>query len=245
MLPRFQQLGASQIHEKSPGELVTIVDREVEALLARELTRLVPGSLVVGEEACAANPALVGELRSGRRWLLDPLDGTGNFIAGRTEFAVLLAYMEEGTCVASWLYRPVDKTLYAARRGGGATVNGRCLSAAPVAAGRRAIIKTRFLPPALKERVMDRAQLQLSEILPGANCTAFDYPEVLAGAVDFALYWRTLPWDHAACVLLAEEAGGFVRRLDGTAYGPTDDREGLLVAADEPRWLAARAALLD
>jgi fructose-1,6-bisphosphatase/inositol monophosphatase family enzyme len=246
ILPRFRQLVDSQIHEKSPGELVTIVDREVESLMSRELARLVPGSVVVGEEACSANPDLLQQLRSERAWVVDPLDGTGNFIAGREEFAILLGYLEAGICRASWLYRPIDGALYCARRGAGATVNGqRWSTARSPASGLRGIVKTRFLPPPLRERVTSRAAARLSQVLPGANCTAFDYPEIASGDVDFALYWRTLPWDHAACVLFLEEAGGVARRLDGTEYDPTDTREGMLVARDEASWLAARAALME
>lgn len=246
MLPRFRQLLDSQIQEKSPGEVVTIVDREVESLLSLELARIVPGSVVVGEEACSANPELLKQLRSERAWVVDPLDGTGNFIAGREEFAILLGYFEAGSCVASWLYRPIDDTLYFAERGAGASVNGQGLSASASPPERlRGIVKTRFLPSPLREQVTSRAAARLSEVLPGANCTAFDYPGIASGDVDFALYWRTLPWDHAACVLFIEEAGGIARRLDGAPYDPTDDREGLLVARDESHWLAARAALLD
>jgi fructose-1,6-bisphosphatase/inositol monophosphatase family enzyme len=246
ILPRFRQLLESQIHEKSPGELVTIVDREVESFLSRELARVVPGSVVVGEEACSANPELLHQLRSERAWVVDPLDGTGNFIAGREQFAILLGYFEAGSCLASWLYRPIDGALYRAERGAGASVSGsRWPVTRSAAAGLRGIVKTRFLPPPLREQVTSRAAVRLSEVLPGANCTAFDYPEIASGDVDFALYWRTLPWDHAACVLFIEEAGGIARRLDGAAYDPTDTREGLLVAGDESRWHAARAALLD
>jgi fructose-1,6-bisphosphatase/inositol monophosphatase family enzyme len=250
MLPRFQQLQSSQVEEKSPGEVVTIVDREVEAFLSRELTKLVPGSVVVGEEACVENPALMNEVAAPRAWLLDPLDGTGNFIAGRNEFAILLGYLKNGECLASWLYRPIDGALFTARSGAGAQVDG-----APVSGERidrrargdsplRGIVKTRFLPSPLREQVMARATAPLAEVLPGANCTAFDYPDIASGAVDFALYWRTLPWDHAACCLWLREAGGVARRLDGSAYEPGDDREGLLVARDQATWLAARAALI-
>lgn len=246
ILPRFRQLLDTDVEEKSPGEVVTVVDREVEAFLSRELSRLVPGSVVVGEEACAADPGLLGAVRSRRCWLLDPLDGTGNFVAGRPEFAILLGYLEEGRCLASWLYRPIDRTLCSAARGAGARVDGEPARVAPSSGrGLRGILKTRFLPPDLRELVVTRAAARLSEVLSGANCTAFDYPEIVAGKVDFALYWRTLPWDHAASALVLEEAGGVVRRIDGTAYDPADAREGLLVAADEARWLEARAALFE
>jgi fructose-1,6-bisphosphatase/inositol monophosphatase family enzyme len=237
-------LRGGEIEEKSPGEVVTIVDREVEAFLSRELTRMAPDSVVIGEEACAADPALMQHVRARRAWLLDPLDGTGNFVAGKSEFAILVALLEDGECVAGWMWRPLDRVLYHAQRGRGAAVNGERLAVrAAAAAPLRGIVKTRFLPDALRGVVIERARVGLEETQAGANCTAFDYPDIVAGTCDFALYWRTLPWDHAAGVLLLEEAGGFVRRLDGSRYEPGDPRDGLLAAADERRWNAARDAL--
>lgn len=246
ILPRFRRLLDSQVEEKSPGELVTVADREVEAFLSERLSRLAPGSIVIGEEACTGAPGLLDELRSRRCWVLDPLDGTGNFVAGRPEFAILLAYLEEGRCMASWLYRPVDETLAFAARGAGAFVGGRRVRVAPSAGhGLHGIVKTRFLPPGTRERVVERAASRLSVVLPGANCTAFDYPDIVSAEADFALYWRTLAWDHAPGALLLEEAGGVVKRLDGSPYHPADPREGLLAARDEATWACARSALFD
>src|SRR6476469_8687175 len=82
--------------EKAPGELVTNVDQRTEQRITAELLRLVPGSVVIGEEASAAYPSLLAALASQAAWLLDPLDGTRNFAAGRPPFAVMLALLEHG-----------------------------------------------------------------------------------------------------------------------------------------------------
>src|SRR3954449_4297829 len=80
LLPRQAPLAAEEIEEKSPGELVSAVDREAEALLTTELRRLLPGSTVVGEEACAADPSLLTGIASPTPvWLVDPVDGTPNY----------------------------------------------------------------------------------------------------------------------------------------------------------------------
>jgi fructose-1,6-bisphosphatase/inositol monophosphatase family enzyme len=239
MLPRFRQLQTRDIEEKSPGELVTVVDREVEVMLSPALQRIVPGSRVVGEEACAAQPALLAGLQQGLVWLLDPLDGTGNFIGGRRDFAILVALLRDGETVAAWMLDPMNGTLYAAQRGGGAWRDSERLQVSKLESDPnylRGIVKTRFLPADVKQRVM---AAPLRETQPGANCTAVDYPGIVRGDSDFALYWRTLPWDHAPGVLFLQEAGGCVARLDGSAYLPHETREGLLAASDAVTWQRA------
>jgi fructose-1,6-bisphosphatase/inositol monophosphatase family enzyme len=238
MMPRFQRLKHGDVEEKSPGEVVTIVDREVEERLARALPQLLPGSRVVGEEACAARPALLDDLAQGNVWLVDPLDGTGN-IAGGSDFALMVALLRAGETVGAWMLLPASGVLFRAERGGGAWRNGERLRVLSGGQLQRGIVKTRFLPEAVKSRVQANT-ISLQEVQIGANCTAVDYPDLIAGRSDFALYWRTFPWDHAPGVLLLEEAGGTSLRLDGAPYRATDQSEGLLAARNAPTWQASR-----
>ncbi len=85
---------------------------------------------------------------------------------------------------------------------------------------------------------------QFAEFGPGASCAGIDYPRLIDGELDFVLFWRTLPWDHAAGTLLVTEAGGTARRLNGTEYCPADVGPGLLNAAGDVRWHAVRPLLL-
>lgn len=78
--PRFAALASMDVRAKAVGELVTVADVEAEGLLTRRLTDLLPGALVVGEEACAADPTLLEGLGAAQAWLVDPLDGTANFV---------------------------------------------------------------------------------------------------------------------------------------------------------------------
>src|SRR3546814_18101871 len=97
VLPRFQALAAHEIHEKAAGEVVTVVDVAVEKRLTARLTDLLPGSLVVGEEAVHAEPALMDQLASDAPvWILDPIDGTRNFAHGRPVFAIMVALAQGG-----------------------------------------------------------------------------------------------------------------------------------------------------
>ena len=83
VLPRFRHLATDEVHQKAPGDLVTIADQESERELTRGLTALLPGSTVVGEEAAAADPGVLDRLDGrGPIWIVDPVDGTNNFAAG-------------------------------------------------------------------------------------------------------------------------------------------------------------------
>ncbi|MFI6758784.1 inositol monophosphatase family protein [Micromonospora sp. NPDC050417] len=246
VLPFFGHLESSDVTEKAPGELVTVADRRAEQILAEGLRPLLPGSVVVGEEGVAADPSLL-DLLAGTApvWLVDPVDGTANFAAGREPFAVMVALLEGGAARASWILDPVSDVLLTAEAGRGTYRDGVAVRTADGGSATvlRGAVMTRFLPPDLRESVLAGAD-RLGEILPGQHCAGREYADIVSGRQQFALFWRTLPWDHAPGVLLLTEAGGVARRLDGTPYHPADDRAGLLVAADERTWHQVRDTLL-
>jgi fructose-1,6-bisphosphatase/inositol monophosphatase family enzyme len=246
VVPLFRRLDDHEITEKAPGEVVTVADRRAEEMISEGLLRLRPDSVVVGEEAVAADPALLDHLRgTGEVWLVDPVDGTANFAAGRRPFALMVALLSEGEPAASWILDPLADTLAVARLGGGVRLDGRPVDTAgrvPVAELRGAAM-SRYLPPHLRSRVTSGGR-RLGELLPGQHCAGREYLDVLAGTQHFALFWRTFPWDHVPGALLVREAGGVVRRFDGTDYHPAVDDHGLLVAANEQVWDEVHAALL-
>lgn len=244
IVPRFRALRAGDIEEKSPGEVVTVADRAAELLLAPRLLGLLPGSRVVGEEAVAGNAALLDGLGQGVVWLVDPLDGTGNFVAGDAGFATIVALLRDGVTIAGWLLEPVNGRLCVAELGSGAFADGERMTVPDAAGDRklRGIVKTRFLPVEVAAQVAEAATAGV-EMLPGTGSSALDYPLVSSGAIDFALYWRTLPWDHAAPALFLSEAGGFVARLDGSPYCVADGRVGLLATVNREMREPLRASL--
>jgi fructose-1,6-bisphosphatase/inositol monophosphatase family enzyme len=200
-------------------------------MIASGLLDLLPGSRVVGEEACAANPSLLDGIGEGTVWLVDPIDGTANFVAGRAPFAMMIALLKEGETVASWIFDPLDDRMFVAQRGGGAWKDGeRILAAAapPVLTDLRGIVSTAFCP-ADGLAFVERARGAVAEVLPTARCAGHEYPLVAMGYRDFILYWRTLAWDHAPGALLLTEAGGSATYLDGTPYSPASSRTGLLL----------------
>jgi fructose-1,6-bisphosphatase/inositol monophosphatase family enzyme len=239
--PRFKTLADGETEKKSAGELVTIADREAEAALSDRLARVLPGVPVVGEEGCSADPARLSWLAAKRAWLVDPLDGTANFVAGSADWAVMVALLADGHPVCSWVWQPVTKRMYVAERGAGARCNESPLKVQPrsrLVGELRGAALTRFMQPAVAATVA-RNRNKFAMISPGRRCAGVEYPAVIHGEQDFALFWRTLPWDHIPGVLLLEEAGGVAKRPSGTPYLPYSDGVGLLVAADQATWCLA------
>ena len=244
VMPRFRMLDAAEIEEKAPDELVTIADRESEIALTEGLTQLLSGSRVVGEEACSADPRVLDNIGSGTVWIVDPIDGTANFAAGETPFGIMVALAVDGVSEAAWLYDPVQDRMCSAGRGQGAYVNGARIHARtsgetmPVAG-----LSTKYLPPELREGIERRAEGKLHCVgIP--RCAAEQYPRVMLGTNDLALFWRTFVWDHAPGVLILEEAGGKCARFDGTPYDITQIGTGMLAAASPAMWDKAAAILL-
>ena len=248
ILPRFQALQDGDVEKKSPGEVVTKADREAESLITPALRRLRPDAIVVGEEAAALSPMLVDAVLDAEAvWLVDPLDGTSNFVAGIHQFAVMVALVEKGVTTHAWIWRPIDSEAWVAQRGTGTTFNGQRIEVprnAKPPGSLRGSVRTRFLDD--KHRAFaEAAAPALGEILPGSGCAGFEYPEVASGIQDFVLFRRTLPWDHAPGALILQEAGGIVRRWDGSEYTPGVVHEGLIAAVDENTWTVVEAALLE
>jgi len=246
LLPRFQQLRDADIEMKSPGEVVTVADRDAEQRLTSQLVRLLPGSRVVGEEQASLDPTILNALDDGDVWLVDPLDGTANFVAGSPQFAMIVALLRHGQTTAAWILNPVSNVLMSATRGGGAyvgTTRVRAPRDVPDAATMRGIVKTRFLPDNIRVSIEHRSST-LGMTLVGLGCAGVEYPAVAQGEQHYALYWRTLPWDHAAGVLILIEAGGRALRLDGSPYVPADPAKGLLVASNPGIWSTVHDLLL-
>ena len=246
VLPHFGSLQASEIRHETGNEVVTIVDHKVESFLASQLAELLPGSVVLGEEAAKRQPSL-RDLLDGTSlvWLLDPLDGTGNFVAGIPCFSIMATLVERGQTTMSWMLDPLTNVLAACEWGAGAFVGEHRIHAPsrlPDASQLRGAILKRFLPPDLRLHVESREAL-FGQVLPGMKCAGHEYPALATGEEDFALFWRTEPWDHAPGALFLEEAGGHVARLDGQAYRPADPGQGLLAAGSEEIWNTAHAAL--
>ncbi|WP_406402068.1 inositol monophosphatase family protein [Streptomyces uncialis] len=219
--PRFRQLAMDEIVQKTgPHDLVTIADQLAEKHLTGALTALLPGSVVVGEEAVHADPSTYGALAGDAPvWIVDPVDGTRQFVHGDPGFCTLVALARHGELLASWTYAPVLGEMAVAVRGGGAFLDGTRLTAGSPAPGtdlRVAMSHPDYTTPDQK-----RALLGLdSEGVAARPCgsAGLEYLAIARGALDAVAFSWESAWDHAAGLLLVAEAGGTHATLDGTPF---------------------------
>lgn len=242
--PRYQHLAAADIIEKASDDLVTIADKESEAILAEGLARILPEAAIVGEEAAFADPSIMGRLSSDLCWIIDPLDGTNNFAHGRPPFGILVALAQGGETIGGWIYDVLSGRFCHARIGEGAYLNGERLTARTSGESPAiAAISVLFADPARRAALMDHI-VPHYRMVDIPRCAAEQYPRLATGVNDVSIFERTLAWDHAAGVLFLNEAGGKAARFDGTPYRVDEDRKGLIGASSPALWdeLATRMA---
>ncbi len=225
----FGEVEHLQVSLKGPGNFVTAADHRAEEILCAELSAARPGYGFLGEE---------GGRREGtdrtHTWIVDPLDGTSNFLHGIPHFAIAIALEREGTIVAGLVYNPINDELFTAERGKGAFLNHQRLRVAARTRLADAVIAC-GLPHlgrgdlALSNRELAVMQPQVAG-LRRFGAAALDLAWVAAGRFD-GFWERALsPWDVAAGLILVREAGGFVSDLDG---GDTPWINGDVVAGNE------------
>lgn len=238
VLPRFSRLSADEVETKAtpgdPGDVVTIVDREVETHLSRALAALTPSAAVIGEEAAHHRPELLQLLASDQPlWVIDPIDGTKNFAAGDSGFGIMVAYVVKGRAQAAWLVLPARCQTFVAEAGSGAFINGeriRVPSVPPESSSRGAVL-VRYMPHGLRDRVADALHGRV-RMKPPSGCAAIEYTDILRGLSEFVVYYRLLPWDHAAPALILTEAGGRVSHFSGQPYTARSESQLTIVARD-------------
>jgi fructose-1,6-bisphosphatase/inositol monophosphatase family enzyme len=247
ILPRYRALAAHEVVDKATDDVVTVADHEAEAIFAEHLSKLLPEAAFVGEETAHDAPALLDQLGDNLCWIVDPLDGTNNFAAGKPPFGVLVALAERGETLGGWILDCLSGRFCHAFPGKGAWIDGERITARPsnenppvaaislifVEEARREAIRTHIAP---HYRLVD---------IP--RCAAEQYPRLALGENDVSIFERTLPWDHAAGVLFLNEAGGKAARPDGRPYRVDEYAEpGLLGASTPELWdrLAEQMAAL-
>lgn len=250
IMPRFRALQPGDVQAKSgPLDLVSVADERAEERLSTGLHRLFPGCAVVGEEGATHDPSLLDAIADADLcFVVDPIDGTSNFVAGLPLFGVMVAAVRRGEVVAAVIHDPVGDDTALALRGEGAwqedAAGGRFALrvAKPVPLGAMAgTVSWRYMPR--PEQVAVCANLPKLAAVWDLRCAAHQYRMLAAGHCHFAVYQRLLPWDHAAGWLLHQEAGGWSARLDGSPYRPQHIGGGLVCAPDAASGQALQEAL--
>jgi len=200
---------------KGPGDFVSAADRKAEKTLYEELSKARPGYGFLMEES-----GVVEGTDPSHRWIIDPLDGTTNFLHGLPIFAISVALEREGQLIAGVVYNPATDDMYIAEKGQGAWHNNRRLRVSP----RRNISDSLIacgIPHLGKAEGHPRFKAELAAVMARASNVrrlgAASIDLALTAAGRFDAYWeRDLkPWDIAAGIVLLREAGGYVSDLDG------------------------------
>ncbi|GLQ57380.1 inositol monophosphatase [Devosia nitrariae] len=247
IMPRFRRLDEGMIRTKSSAtDLVTEADEAAERAITKAILAHNPDHLVIGEEAVAADPALLDSPIDDRIAIfIDPVDGTYNFASGLPLFAVMAAVVQNGQTVAGIIYDPLGDDWIMAEKGTGAWQvfpDGRMTRlsfASPVpVSGMTGAASTSFLPGEARRTVM----ANLSKVAVAANyrCAGHEYRLAAGGNMHFQMYSKLMPWDHLAGALIVAEAGAYLARFDGSAYRPEHRDGGLIIAPDEAGWEALR-----
>jgi myo-inositol-1(or 4)-monophosphatase len=211
---RIGNVSSSVIQNKGPSDYVTEVDMQSEALIVEAVAGHFPDHHIMAEESPK------GELQPGYTWIIDPLDGTTNFIHGFPFVAVSIGVFENGEPLLGLVLDPVREELFTARRGGGAYLNGIRIQVREGPPMQDALIATGF--PFRYKHLLDPYLTTFKNIfqrvsgIRRAGAAALDLAYLAAGRVDG--FWEAglAPWDVAAGSLLVTEAGGIVSDFHGS-----------------------------
>jgi len=238
ILPRFRKLDSGDIDTKSgPNDLVTAADTAAEAMIARGLQMAFPSALVIGEEGASKNPALLDGITEAELcFLIDPVDGTWNFANSLPVFGTMVAACRFGRPVWGMIYDPLGDDAFVAAQDAPSQAGRRTLRTAPEKPLGELIGYMHLgLMPA-SDRALAAARLPRFASVSNLRCSAHEYRLLAQGAVDFVLSGKMTPWDHAAGVLLCQQAGGYAAMLDGSDYSAALPDAYLLSASSKAVW---------
>ncbi len=238
----WRNLPHGSVEEKKINDFVTLADRESEERIVGVLRGRFPGDAFLAEEGGAHGTGDPGA--GGRVWIIDPLDGTSNFVSGFPFWCVSIAAREGPDIVAAVVWDPLRDEMYTAERGGGAWRNGTRLAVTGRPGLDGAFVATGF--PFRNRHKIDsylalfKAVFVHARAIRRAGSAALDLAYVAAGVFDGFFEFRLAPWDVAAGALLIEEAGGVLTDFDGgrrylergnVVAGPQGVVEGIREAA--------------
>lgn len=250
ILPRFRRLDSRDIRQKtSAADLVTEADINSEKVITTALRERFPHALIVGEEACSDNPALIDGLGTADlAFTIDPVDGTFNFASGVPLFGVMLSVNIKGETVAGIIYDPMGRDWIIGVKGAGSYIRREDgsehkvrVAEAPALDQMTGSVSWQYLQEPERSLVAGNQAKFLSHL--GYRCAAHEYRVIATGSAHFAVYNKLMPWDHLPGNLIQQEAGGYTARIDGSVYRPGHLDGGLIIAPDKDSWHAIKQAL--
>lgn len=220
--------GKADIHEKSTQNLVTAADLESERVIEQTIRRHFPEHVFMQEET-----EFTGDVLADHLWIVDPLDGTNNYAHGIPQFCISIAYARQGIVQAGVVYDPLRDEMFAATRGGGATLNGRPIRVSSPDSLQRSIVATGFYYDRgeMITRTLDTVGRLFAANIRGVRrmgAAALDLTWVACGRLQGYFEYHLSPWDYAAGALIVTEAGGRCHDRNG---GPINLESKSMIAA--------------
>jgi myo-inositol-1(or 4)-monophosphatase len=217
-----------KVREKSPHNLVTQTDLEVEAAVVKMLRQHFPGHQVLSEEGFTET-----DLSGDHLWIMDPLDGTNNYAHQVPQFCISLAYAEKGEVLCGVVFDPTRKELFSVEKGKGAFLNGKPIQVSSSKKLSQCILGVGFYYD--RDEMMLRTLSAMKTLLSGGiqgmrrmGSAALDMAWTACGRFDGYFEYKLHPWDFAAGMLLVREAGGLVYDREGKQM--TLEGKGLITA---------------
>ena len=226
----YGELANLQVSQKAPGDYVTAADQKVDKFLREELAKVRPGYAFLTEETGAV-PGTDPE----HRFIIDPIDGTMNFMHAVPFFAITIALERKGELVAAITYNPITDEMYSAEKGGGAFLNNKRMRVAQRRDIHDTLVSYEMPHRGGKELPLSRAELSVLQGrvvgIRGTGSAALSLAYVAAGRFDAMVCRNINQWDIAAGILLVREAGGFVSDPD-SEKNPMDTGNIIATNAD-------------
>ena len=212
----FGEVEKLQVSEKGPGDFVTAADKRVEKTLIKELSNS-EYSILTEEQG-----EIEGKNKE-KRWIIDPIDGTTNFLNGFPHFAISIAYEEKNEIISGIIFDPIKNEMFVAEKGMGAYLNNSRLRVSNKSDFKYSFLVTggpRFKSK-IKEKVFEEYQKISKEIFPPvrkSGSAALDLAYVAAGRFDGSWQRELNYWDIAAGIIIVEESGGFIENMKGNGF---------------------------
>ena len=214
MLRASNNLSSIRIDNKAFNDFVSEVDRQSEAIIIETLQEAYPHHRILSEEA-----GVLGNERAEFEWIIDPLDGTTNYLHGHPQYAVSIALLEKGVLKEALVYAPERNELFTASRGNGALLNDRRIRVSSRVELSQCLIGTGF--PVVEQSMLDtylailKAFIEKTAGARREGAASLDLCALAAGRVDGFFEFNLKPWDIAAGALIVQEAGGIVTDMQG------------------------------
>ncbi len=214
MLRASNNLDAVKVDSKAFNDFVSEIDREAESILVEALLEAYPHHRIRTEET-----GHHGKAQSEYEWIIDPLDGTTNYLHGHPQYAISMALLHKGVLTEALVFAPERNDLYLASRGKGALLNDRRIRVSKRIELNECLIGTGF--PVVDQSMMDQYLAILKSVLGKTaggrreGSAALDLCHVACGRIDGFFEFNLKPWDIAAGALMVQEAGGIVTDFQG------------------------------